>query len=265
MMPRILRAPLAAAFFALVSLPALATGNVGEHVQDLEAHLDHYNMEILEILGTVSGLVDRYRRDGELANAQSALVDQWEAVDFHAAIETNYIRVYAMIWQGLYGVGSSIENAASLADVEAAVETLEIALWQGLGAVKMASLVQKNGGLVVAASSGDDASPTSTLAIIKQELDRVVAKYAEQVPEEAVDIVHETYLTRFEGIEGQLIEQNAELVEDLELDFNVTLPRAIQAGGPVDDVRTVVRLMQEKLDTAAALLEAAEQARSKVF
>ena len=92
-----------------------------------------------------------------------------------------------------------------------------------------------------------------------------MAKYAERLPEEATSIVFDTYLTRFEGVEGMLIEQDAELVVDLEVDFNVTLPQAMESGASLDNVRGVVQAMQSKLDRAKSLLEEAEQDRASVF
>ena len=56
-----------------------------------------------------------------------------------------------------------------------------------------------------------------------------------------------------------------DLVEDLEIDFNVRLPQAIQQGATVDEVRAVVDRMQVKLDRARELLKEAEASRSDVF
>ena len=78
-------------------------------------------------------------------------------------------------------------------------------------------------------------------------------------------MLHDTYLQRFEGIEGALIELDAELVEDLEKDFNVTLPQAISKDTSVDNVRAVVETMQVKLDKARSLLVKAEESRKSVF
>jgi hypothetical protein len=66
-------------------------------------------------------------------------------------------------------------------------------------------------------------------------------------------------------VEGVLIEQDADLVEDLEVDFNVRLPKAIQDGKTIDEVREVILAMQAKLDQARALLKTAEQKRQQVF
>ena len=72
-------------------------------------------------------------------------------------------------------------------------------------------------------------------------------------------------MSLFEGVEGTLIESDADLVEDLELDFNVTLQKAIKDGKSVDEVCDVVLDMQGKLDRAKDLIRDAEQRRSDVF
>ena len=69
--------------------------------------------------------------------------------------------------------------------------------------------------------------------------------------------MQETYLTRFEQIERTLIEQGAELVEDLQIDFNVNLSNAIQNGVEVDGVSAIILDMQIKLNQARAYLKKA--------
>jgi hypothetical protein len=124
-----------------------------------------------------------------------------------------------------------------------------------LGAVKLAAQYQKKGLLTkVKTTQNDSLTQPETIDEIKHRLDRVVAKYAERLPESAVSIVHDTYQHLFEGIEGALIAQGADLVEDLEKDFNLTLPKALASKSSVDDVRNVVEGMQGKLDSARILL-----------
>lgn len=258
------RAAACALLIAACSPPAGADGEVGEHVHDLSAHLDTYTTEVGWLMEQVEGIVSAYAAGGLAAAQPEAVVDHWEAVDFHAAIETNYIPLYASIWQGLFGVRSAIEREQPLAAVRAQQAALEQALWQALGAVKMAAKVQESGYARPGASTVST-SPSATLDEIKERLERVVAKYAERLSDEAIDIVQDTYLTRFEGVEGELIEQDADLVEDLEVDFNVTLPKAIQDAKSVDHVREVVAAMQIKLERAKTLLRDAEAARSSVF
>ena len=248
----------------LLSRGALAGGPIGEHVNDLDAHLDAYTEEVRWLIDEANGIVERYGSSGVEASNPAALMENWEAVDFHAAIETNYIPLYASIWQGLFAVRSAIEAEEPLAAVQVQQAELEQTLWQSLGAVKMAAKVQATG-VAQPVEEGAELSPVATLDVVKERLNRVVAKYAEQLSDEAIEIVQDTYLSLFEGVEGALIEQDAGLVEDLEIDFNVTLPKAIQDGGSVDAVRAVVVAMNGKVDTAKELLAEAEASRSSVF
>ncbi|MDZ7784237.1 MAG: hypothetical protein U5K56_15300 [Halioglobus sp.] len=248
----------------LFALHAAADGPVGEHVNDLEAHLDEYSAEVVQLIDRIDGIVGAYDKGGLQSAKPEAVVEAWESVKFHSAIETHHVPLYASVWQGLVGVRTAIEQEAPIAAVRAEQEKLEQALWQSLGAVKLAARYQKRG-LLPAVEATEAATPAETIDIIQRQLDRVVAKYAEQLTAAATGIVHDTYLQRFEGIEGQLIEQDAELVEDLEVDFNVTLPKALQDGAPVDKVRQIVEDMQAKLERAKTLLEEAEQNRADVF
>ncbi len=160
----------------------------------------------------------------------------------------------------------AIDNKAPAAEARKQQEALNAALWQGLGAVKLAAQFQQKGLLQsVKATATETMTQSATMDEIKHKLDRVVAKYAERLGDEATQIVHDTYLHLFEGVEGTLIEQDANLVEELEKDFNVTLPKAIADNKSVDDVRAVVVAMQGKLDRAKKLIEKAEKARKDVF
>ena len=143
---------------------------------------------------------------------------------------------------------------------------LERSLWQALGAVKLAAKYQQEGVFGGQQTTGSQIlSSSETLEEIKASLDRSVAKFAERLPEEATDIVLETYLQLFEGLEGDLITQNADLVEDLEKDFNVTLPQALNSDSTLSEVRSVVESMKGKLDRSKILLGEAENSRREVF
>lgn len=250
--------------FLVAASQVQASGAIGEHVNNMSAHLDEYTEEVSWLIGKMNGIVDAYAAGGAKAAKAEAVVDHWEAVDFHSAIETNYIPLYASIWQGLFGVRMAIEEGKPIEVVRAEQEKLEQVLWQSLGAVKVAAQYQERGLLPkVEATSAD--SPVETVDVIKQRLDRSLAKYAEQLSDEAVAIVQDTYLNLFEGIEGMLIEQDAQLVEDLELDFNVTLQKAMNDGKTMDEVRAVIVAMQGKLDRAKTLLREAGKKRSDVF
>ncbi|MFC6634590.1 hypothetical protein [Microbulbifer taiwanensis] len=256
------------ALFALLTAATQvsANGAIGDHVNDLQAHLGQYTEEVDWLEAKFGGVVDTYEKQGQKAAKSDALLEFWEEVDFHSAIETNHVPTYASIWQGIFGVKQAIDSGASLAKVREEQKKLNQALWQGLGAVKLAAQFQQKG--LLAKIQTTEVEPTTapeTLEDIKHRLDRVVAKFAERLPEAATTIVHDTYLHRFEGVEGALIEQDAALVEDLEKDFNVTLPQALKGQSSVDEVRQVVESMQAKLDKAKNLLVEADKKRKKVF
>ncbi len=254
--------------FSLLALsqPAAASGDIGEHVNHLKGNLDKYTEEVNWLIGKIDNMVETYASKGVKAANTGQVVDHWEAVDFHSAIEVNYVPIYASIWQGLFGVKGAIDAQKPMAEVKQEQAKLEQALWQALGAVKLASQYQERGLLArVKTTEQAPSSPAETLDVVKQRLDRVVAKFAEKLSGEATEIVHETYLNLFEGVEGPLIEQDAKLVQDLEKDFNVTLPKALKADSSVDDVRAVVTAMHQKLDRAKSLLKDADKNRKEVF
>lgn len=261
---RTVRAATLALILVLPAPAAFAGGEVGEHVGDLQAHLGDYEKEVRWLIAQVDEIVDGYEKGGVGAARAERVVDIWESVDFHAAIEVNYIPIYASIWQGLFAVRGAVEREAPLVEVRAEQAKLEAVFWQALGAVKMAAQVQQRGAATAAPASAPE-SPDATLAIVGQRLDRVVAKHAEKLPEEAKAIVFDTYLSQFEGVEGALIERDAALVESLEIDFNVTLPKAIDTGASVDEVRAIVQTMQGKLARARELLAAGAKKKKPVF
>ena len=253
-------------FGSLVCFFTFANGEIGDHVNDLQGHLNQYEEEVVWFLEEVNKLTNSYENKGTEAAITDVLIDNWESVDFHAAIETNYIQIYASIWQGIYGVKASIDEGKEIQIVAQEQSNLERAMWQALGAVKLAAKYQQEG-LLGDQPPADYAALTSseTLEEIKSSLDRSVAKFAERLPEEATDIVLNTYLELFEGLEGDLIMQDASLVEDLEKDFNVTLPQALNSNSTLSEVRTVVESMKGKLERSEILLNEIDNARRDVF
>ncbi len=251
---------------SFASLNASAGGEVGEHVNHLSDNLTKYTGEVEWIIGKIDGMVVRYEKEGVKAANSGAVVDYWEAVNFHAAIESNYVPLYASIWQGLYAVKESIDKKSPISDVRAAQQNLELALWQSLGAVKLAAQFQDRGLLAkVALREGAPKNSVEALDEIKSRLDRVTAKFAEKLVKESVNIVHDTYLNLFEGVEGELIALDANLVEDLEKDFNVTLPKALEGKSSLEDIRKVIGTMGTKLDKAKGLLVAKADKKKEVF
>ncbi|GGD52877.1 hypothetical protein [Lacimicrobium alkaliphilum] len=249
----------------LASSPVTANGPIGDHVNQLQTHLPTYAQEVDWLIGKVDGMVGTYEAKGKGGVNSEELIEHWEAVDFHAAIETNYVPVYALIWQSLFGVKDGIAKEKPVAVIRQEQQKLEQSLWQALGAVKLAAQYQQQGKLAKRGNDNQLTEPNQILAEIKHRLDRVVAKAAEKLPQQATDIVHNTYLNLFEGLEGRLIAEDAELVESLEKDFNVTLPLALKNQSDVEEIRKVVSTMQVKLDKASTLLQQAQSQSRDVF
>jgi len=234
---------------AVMPVSALASGEIGEHVDDLKANLGDYEEEVTWFNSKVDGLVDTYADKGADAVDTAEPIEWWEEVKFHAAIEVNYVPAYAAIWQGIYGVKEAIDEGKPVDEVRKQQQALEQAMWKSMGAVMLASKYQAEG----KTGQSGDSEPASTSAAVDRiltNLDEVTIEYAENETEEATEIIHDTYLNLFEGIEGALIEQDAELVEDLEKDFNVALPKLIENGAPVSEVGDYVKAMKEKLNRA---------------
>lgn len=248
-------------FSAPLSGPVHAHGETGDHVDNLKEHLDEYSSEVKDLVDKLDGLVNSYEEKGEDAVDSSQLIDWWEAVKIHGAVEVNHMPVYSAIWQGIYGVKEAIENGKPAAEVRVQQQALESAWWQGLGVVKMASTVQSGN----TPESGKQATGGDTIAEILEHLEEVSELHSHGEKAEAVELVHSTYLNLFEGIEGELIEQDADLVVELEKDFNVTLPNALQSKAGAKEVETVIKAMTKKLRKADKLLARARKDKKDVF
>ena len=248
----------------LMPMTVLASGEIGEHVEDLKANLSDYEEEVNWFNNKMDGLVDAYANESAEAVNTAEPIEWWEEVKFHAAIEVNYVPAYAAIWQGIYGVKEAIDEGEPVGEVRRKQQALEQAMWKGMGAVLLASKYQTEGNT----DQGGDSEPASTSTAVDRiltNLDEVTIEYAENETEEATEIIHDTYLNLFEGIEGALIEQDPELVEGLEKDFNVTLPKLIEKGASVSRVGDYVKAMKEKLNRAQQLLEEGENDKKDVF
>lgn len=258
------RKALLAATLMVLPFTAMAHGEVGDHVNHLKDNLDSYENEVGGFIERVETMVGRYSDQGADAVETGDLIERWEDVRIHAAVELNYTPVYASIWQGIYGVKEAMDQEKGIKAVRAEQKALESALWQGLGAVKMAARDQAQGG--GSKDSGEKAaSGSGTVDKIVTNLHEVTVEHAEGHSDEATELVHDTYMELFEGIEGALIEQDAELVEALEKDFNVTLPQLLEKGASVSEVTDQVKGMQEKLGRAQKLLKEAEENQEDVF
>lgn len=265
---------LAAALFLPGADRAHAHGELGEDIKDLQAHLGEYEEDLRKVIVNYAGVVDTYASEGADGLDTMDLLKFWEEAEMHYAIELNYIPIYAKIWQSIYGIKEGIDKGQPAEDVQRTQETLEETLWQALGAVKMAAKVQASEKAEDGEHDHEDheeedheepSSPVETITVIQDKLDRVMAKCAERDYEAATEMVHDTYLNLFEGIEGQLIEQDADLVVDLEKDFNVTLPKQIEAEAALAEIQKSTAAMKKKLDRASELLSKAEKDKKEVF
>ncbi|MDX1695006.1 MAG: hypothetical protein R3208_14670 [Ketobacteraceae bacterium] len=87
------KSPLISALLGLALLlpvsAAVAGGPVGDHVNHLKENLDTYSREVSWIIEKIDDMVKVYEKQGAKAANTGQVVDHWEAVDFHSAIETN--------------------------------------------------------------------------------------------------------------------------------------------------------------------------------
>ena len=247
-------------FTTLAASPALATGEIGDHVYDMKAHLDKYSSEVQMLVDNVDELVNRYESGGQAAVDTGQLIDWWESVDVHEAVEVNHIPAYADIWQGIYGVKEAIDAGKPVAEVRERQRALAAAWWQGLGVVKMAADYQTADPL--ARKPGNS---TDIINEILQNLDKVAELHGGGSHEEARSLVHSTYGNLFEGVEDALIEQDADLVVDLEKDFNVTLPQALSPDSKPKKVQKIIETMKTKLERADQLLAKAREDKKYIF
>ncbi|MFB6081586.1 MAG: PGF-CTERM sorting domain-containing protein [Halanaeroarchaeum sp.] len=100
---------------------------------------------------------------------------------------------------------------------------------------------------------------TAAIERIEADLHAAVEAYEAGNSSEALALIRGTYLTNFEGIEGTLIAENPELVEDLEAAFNEDLPALIRQNASVSTVRERVETMESKLETAENILSTQEE------
>ena len=261
------------AFLAIFLVPhfAKAHGEIVEDIKDLQSFLGEYEENLREVIGNYDGLVTTYETKGGEGVDTEELLKFWEDAEIHYAIELNYIPIYAKIWQSIYEIKEGIDSGKPAETVRGSMTTLEQTLWQALGAVKMAALVQANKKAAEGHSDvekhheEEEMTPVETITVIQDKLDRVMAKCAERDFEAAMEMVHDTYLNLFEGVEGMLIEKNPDLVVDLEKDFNVTLPKQIEAEAALADIKASTAAMKGKLDQAGKLLAEATKEKKDVF
>ena len=166
---------------AFITQPVLANGPIGEHVNHLKANLKDYSDDVEWMIAKVDALVTEYEKNGAKAVKSDDLIEYWESVKFHSAIETNYVPVYASIWQSIYGIKMAIDDKKPASEVRQHQQALDAALWQGLGAVKLAADFQQKGLLkAVKATASENMTQSATIDEIKQECvpnDSIMIRY----------------------------------------------------------------------------------------
>lgn len=255
--------PVLLAFSLLGSGLAQAHGEASTDLDEFQQHLDEYQQEVNQLSSLLDGIVDDYAADTDAAAGVDAFVEEWEEVGYHLVVETKATPLYPAIWQGIVGLRDAISNEAPESDVRAAADDLEVALWEGMGGVRLAAAnpdLVSGGGEEQAAET-----PHDTIHHIEDDLDHAVEDYADGELAEAKDLIMKTYLNRFEGLEGDLIEQDPKLVVGLEEDFNARLPMLMDDGAQVEEVQAKVDAMKKQLERAEQLLMEKDKAKSEVF
>lgn len=255
----------ALALVAAVSGPAAASGDWSGVAGEFHKHIDDYEAEIEALVDEAESIAAARASGKDVDSRLAGYVDRWESVDVHGAIETQATVTYAGIWQGIIQMQQAGGSGASREEFRARVEDLKAALWQGFGAVRLAASQVRSGQAPAAEPAHEDAAPTEVVDAIIGELREAVDAYEAGDAAKAKDLIARAYIQRFEGLEGDLIEQDPDLVTSLEKDFNATLPLAMDNGKSVSAVRDELERMIGDLETAKDLLAESEQSRSEVF
>ncbi len=120
--------------------PAFAHGEIdAEHLDEFHLHLDDYEEEVEELVAEIRAIASAGAGGDSAAPAPDELVEHWEEVGVHGAIETKASVTYPDIWQALVVFKQAVEEARGAEAVSAAADELEAALWQGYGALRLAA------------------------------------------------------------------------------------------------------------------------------
>lgn len=238
----------------------------GDHIKDFPQHIDDYEKEVNDLVARLHDIAARYRPGKEVSEDVHTLVDAWEEVDFHEALEHQVALLYPPIWQAVLALREAVSSDAKPDKVARLAERMSFALHQGLGGLKLkAEMVASGEAPATEAKKADDGDAATTIARIDSLLEQSASAYGQGDPDAAKVLIHRAYINHFEGIEGALIEQDPELVLGLEVDFNAKLPNLIDAGASPEALRQEMDRIRSSLDTAQKLLAEAEQNKSEVF
>ena len=198
--------------------------------------------------------MDRYDNFGPSGVNSDEIIDRWETVKVHSAIESTHVPLYASVWQSLFSIKTGIDQQLPISEVNAALRELEIKLWQSLGAVKLAARYQDEG-LLETVQTRSAVTPRAILTEINQQLDRVLAKLAERLPDQALEILQETYAYSFEAVEDEIKEKNPSLARELEVDFKIRLPEIISSDEGSRQAEMLFQTTKSKIDEARRLIK----------
>ena len=258
-------AGMVASFVLVPAAPALGHGEVDEDMlAEFQRHLDDYREDVEHLIEELDPILEAHAAGRDTEAAVAELIEHWEEVAIHAAIETRATVTYPTVWQAVIGLQQATAGGADDAAVEAAAERVKAALWQGYGAVRLAASQVGQASTAPRADQAPASGP-ETIERILADLEAAVAAYDDGEVTRAEELIHATYMNRFEGLEGDLIARDPDLVSRLEKDFNATLPLLMQQGAPAERVDEQLAAMRAQLETASRILEDVEQSRSEVF
>lgn len=92
------------------------------------------------------------------------------------------------------------------------------------------------------------------IAKINELLDQAAEEYEEGNAQRAKALAVEAYLENYENIEGDIEEDDPELMEKIEIDMRVNLVKMIDDGRPVDEVKAHISMIKTDLQTAKAVV-----------
>lgn len=254
---------------ATLSTGVYAHGEAGEHVEEFHKHLDDYAADVDALSETLDGIADAYAAGEKSTDRLDAFVQQWEEVDFHATLEVVATPLYPPVWANISRLRQAIDGGAPAAEVRRHSEAVEATLRKGLDGLRSAADRRESAPPVAATTGheepGESAGGGEEIRRIIQALDQALHAYREDNVKRANTLVRAAYLQRFEGLEGDLIEQDPELVARLEEDFNGTLPNLMASGAPPEEVANLLDEMKSKLREADKLLAESGDDEAQVF
>ena len=203
--------------------------------------------------GVASGLLERASAEYTEGVSENGTVV--ETMDYRTAVA--YADKAQQRFDGTIAASLDEEARSELAEM---FETLDTRLTDSVAPSQVQSIVGSIDG-ELAEYTGletDQSADTAAIERIEGDLEAAVEAYAAGNDSRARSLVKGTYLSNFEGIEGTLIEQDPELVEELEADFNERLLGLFAENASVSAVEDRVATMEERLERAETILAAQE-------